>query len=416
MKRGFGVSNFIMDSGERYSLVVDRSTGLPLYYPNLYLTTQLRNRSVAHATMEAEANHLVVLFRYLELRGIDLHERFLRKKFLESFELDDLRDYLQLKQRGVHRGEKADTVINLITTSASDNIVSNKTQYVRLSAVANYLDWYLKTILDKADQNVMDRIVEIGQGIITRRPKKKGRNNNNLNRDLTDDQLGILFESIRPGSEFNPFTELVQKRNRLIVLLLFHLGIRGGELLNIRIRDINFNSNRIAIPRRSDEKDDPRVNEPNSKTLGRLIPLGDALAKELHDYIIHDRRKLAKARSHDFLIVTHKAGETEGSPLEKHSYYKVINVIRSLSPELMSLSGHKLRHTWNRRFSEMMDSMDEPPGEVRQEQMRSALMGWKEGSGTAATYNTRFTEKKAHQASLEMQQSSGIRMPKRMPE
>jgi len=31
--------SFIMESGERYCLLVER--GMPLYYPNLYVTTQI---------------------------------------------------------------------------------------------------------------------------------------------------------------------------------------------------------------------------------------------------------------------------------------------------------------------------------------------------------------------------------------
>jgi hypothetical protein len=44
---------FVMDSGERYSLLVDRLTGLPVYAPNLFLTTQVRNASLSHAALAA---------------------------------------------------------------------------------------------------------------------------------------------------------------------------------------------------------------------------------------------------------------------------------------------------------------------------------------------------------------------------
>ncbi|MDA4230638.1 tyrosine-type recombinase/integrase, partial [Escherichia coli] len=65
----------------------------------------------------------------------------------------------------------------------------------------------------------------------------------------------------------------MQRRNRLMILLLFYLGIRGGELLNIRIQDIDFSANRIRIVRRADEQADSRTNEPNAKTRERLLPL-----------------------------------------------------------------------------------------------------------------------------------------------
>ena len=39
-------------------------------------------------------------------------------------------------------------------------------------------------------------------------------------------------------------------------------------------------------------------------------------------------------------------------------------------------------------------------------------MGWKPGSGTAAHYNKRFVEKQAKDAALELQRTSGTRLPK----
>lgn len=408
----YGVTHFVMDSGERYCLVVDHSIGLPLYYPNLYLTTQLRNRSVALATIEAEASHLVVFQRYLKRRGVDLEARLSKKQSFKDFELDDLRDFTQRKLRKVPVAISHSSMFSLEEMEESTDKVSNGTQYVRLTAIANYLSWLAKHLLDTTQQSLVGQIDAMCEQIKARRPESRGRNDNRRERSLNDEQLDVLFEVIRPSSDPNPFLESVQKRNRLIILLLFHLGIRGGELLNIRNRDIDFSKNQLKIVRRADEKDDTRTNSPNAKTLGRLLPLGDVLARELHDYITKERRKVNNAQRHDYLIVTHKEGPTQGQPISKAAYYKVIAVVRAVSPQLYAMSGHMLRHTWNRKFSEKMDSMDSPPSEARQEQIRSFLMGWKEGSGTAAIYNRRFAEQKGHEASLEMQKTSGIRLPR----
>ncbi|MBZ6064259.1 site-specific integrase, partial [Escherichia coli] len=98
MKDNYKVTTFVMDSGERYCMVVDRSSCLPVYYPTLFLTTQIRNRGDAFSTMLAAASNLVVLLRFLDNRGIDLEQRFLTKNFFKPYELDDLRDFAQRKQ------------------------------------------------------------------------------------------------------------------------------------------------------------------------------------------------------------------------------------------------------------------------------------------------------------------------------
>ena len=43
--RSICVDSFMFENGERYCHIVNKNTGEPLYYPNLYITTQVRNRS-----------------------------------------------------------------------------------------------------------------------------------------------------------------------------------------------------------------------------------------------------------------------------------------------------------------------------------------------------------------------------------
>ncbi|MEL3013511.1 site-specific integrase, partial [Escherichia coli] len=168
---------------------------------------------------------------------------------------------------------------------AMTDIVDNGTQHSRLTTFANYLHWYAMHILKTTELEVVEKINAMAAQIKTRRPSKKRRNHDLQDRSLSDVQLDALFEVIQPRSELNPFSIDVQRRNRLMILLLFYLGIRGGELLNIRIQDIDFSANRIRIVRRADEQADSRTNEPNAKTRERLLPLAESLAQGLHSYI-----------------------------------------------------------------------------------------------------------------------------------
>jgi integrase len=98
--------------------------------------------------------------------------------------------------------------------------------------------------------------------------------------------------------------------------------------------------------------------------------------------------------------VTYKLGQLWETLSPKAGYHKIFSVVRTVSPQLYAATGHSLRHTWNRKFSERMDAMDEQVSEERQEQLRSYLMGWRDGSGTAATYNKRFIQQKGFEAAL----------------
>ena len=57
-----------------------------------------------------------------------------------------------------------------------------------------------------------------------------------------------------------------------------------------------------------------------------------------------------------------------------------------------------------------MDSMNNPLSQEEQEKMRSYIMGWKEGSGSATHYNKRFLRMKANEAALKLQEGM-VRVP-----
>ena len=409
MSGDYGLTSFVMESGERFCHVIDRKTGVPKYYPCLFLTTQVRNRSHAFSTVEAAATHLLVLLRFLDTKEIDLNARWENKHFFKPHELDQLRDFAQTKRP---RARQKNQVVSFLSpVDELEELVTNQTLSSRLTTIAYYLQWLAWQLISDLGSHDSEKLSAMVSQIGNRRPFGKERNQKLRKKYLDDKQIDALFEVIRINSNFNPFMPYVQRRNRLMILVLYHLGVRSGELLSLRIRDIYFDSQRIQIVRRPDEKDDPRGREQNAKTEERNLPISDALAKEIHGYIQNDRRHVARARKNDFLFVTYKSGPTVGQPISYPSYHRLLSVVGKVAPDLYKLTGHKLRHTWNERFSEKMDRMDVPLSAERQEQIRSYLMGWKQGSGTAATYNKRFTEKKGHEAALAMQETSNTKMP-----
>lgn len=402
--------SFVMATGERYCLLVERSSGLPEFYPNLYITTQIRNKSLSYSSMESALNAISILLRFFATRNEDIEKRFLDGHFLDVNELDAIRDFCQNNFRSTNI---ITGTTNLYFFPNQNKKVSTQTQYVRLTVIAQYLKWFANLLSGhKNDRFSMLQISKMEKGLMSRRHVKKKRNQDSREKGLNKNQIDLIFEIFRPDSDINPFKERsVRIRNRLIFLILYHLGLRGGELLNIRIRDIDFAKNQLVIARRADEKDDTRIDQPLVKTLDRRLPMKETLANEIHRYILNERKSVPNAAKNDFLFITHKSGQTQGQPLSKSGYKKVIGIVRQASPSLFNLTGHQLRHSWNEIFSEHMDSMDTPPSEIDQEKIRSYLMGWKEGSGTASVYNARFVRRKANEAALKLQEGM-LRLPK----
>ena len=399
-----------MDSGERYCLLVDSHSSLPLFYPNLYITTQVRNRSLSYSAMEATLGSISVLIKFLDKQNDNIEDRLQNNRFFQENELDALKDFCQVNFRAT---TYTNHLLPFPKRVGNNKKVSSETEYVRITVIARYIAWLSTQILG-SNQNQLTalQIRKIDRSLKARRPEKKQRNGEFYNKGLNEEQIALIFEVFRPESTLNPFKDTSTRiRNRLIFLMLYHLGLRGGELLNVRICDIDFGKNQLVIARRADEKDDPRTFQPLVKTLDRRLPLKDTLVKEIHCYIINERKKVPNSSKNDFLFITHKSGPTQGLPLSKSGYKKIVNIVRNTSPALFNLTGHQLRHTWNEIFSNYMDSMDQKPSEEQQEKMRSYLMGWKENSGSAAHYNKRFIRKKANEASLKLQDGM-IRLPK----
>jgi len=174
--------------------------------------------------------------------------------------------------------------------------------------------------------------------------------------------------------------------------------MRRGELLNIRIPDLNFQKNTVVIARRADDSSDPRVNQPKVKTRGREIPLSTGLVEKTNAYIFNQRSKIRGARRHNFLFVS----SVDGAPMSIPALNKLFNVLSNSLPALdEKIFPHIFRHTWNDRFSEEMDK--NKVSEDDEKKARSFLMGWSETSGTAATYTRRHICKKAQAASLQLQ-------------
>lgn len=406
MRLGYRTQGFVLEDGERYCLLVDPDSGMPLFYPNLFVTTQVRNRSLSAASMGAASAAINVLLTYCAERGIDLGSRIRGRRFFNPAELDGIRDECQ-KRRSKHGGV---AVVPFRGRKARQRIGAGS-EYARLTHVANYLRWLSQTLLGSTvDGSTARQIDLVHRGLIGRRPV--GRRSAAVKSGPTPEQVATLQEVVDPAAGRSPFKDdSVRVRNALIIDLLFYLGIRGGELLNICTRDIDWKRHQIVVARRPDEKGDPRRHQPLVKTLDRRIPLSDTLVERLHAYVVKHRNKVPGARKHDYLLVTHKGGKTQGQPLSISGYQKVIKVVAAAAPELEGIHGHLLRHGWNERFSDYMDRQEQPPSPERQEAMRSYAQGWKECSGTSATYNRRFIQRKAHEAQLELQKST-VRLPK----
>ncbi|WP_241392779.1 site-specific integrase [Pseudomonas chlororaphis] len=99
-------------------------------------------------------------------------------------------------------------------------------------------------------------------------------------------------------------------------------GLRRGELLNLKVEDIDFGMNTIKVGRRPDSKGDARAYQSVAKTRERVIPLIPELADQIYSYVLSHRRKVPGAKKHGYLFVTHTSESSQMQPLSNAGFGK----------------------------------------------------------------------------------------------
>lgn len=418
MSTGYRVKKVRFQSGERFPLLISDATGIPLWNPTLFVVTEFRAASRASATLQQATRALMFAHQIFDHLNIDLDARLTEGMLLNLGELDTLADLAGMSQEwldGHLNAEKTKArkpaVVSLekarmrLNSGDAGHPVAAQTKDIRLMYTRDYLAWLARRSMLRAGvsspiHHALENTARLMKALLSAR-MSSSRNANDVDarQGISSDTESRVLAVTQPNSPENPWKNVhVRMRNQLIFMWLIQLGLRAGELLGVRLEDINLRTGEVMIARRADDPDDTRTDEPNTKGKSRLLALGDGLAELTRTYVHGPRRAIKAARKTPFLLVATGTGE----PLSKAALSKLFVELRRRVPGLPAeLSPHVLRHTWNDRFSEFMDKAGVSPDDEKK--MRRQQMGWSDGSEMAATYTHRHTRRRTNEASLQMQ-------------
>lgn len=160
-----------------------------------------------------------------------------------------------------------------------------------------------------------EEIISFNPMILISNPKQEKRLPSYLNYKELEDILDIPDTSTILGL-----------RDASILELLYSTGIRVGELVNIKIRDIDFNNNRIKILGKGNKE--------------RYVLFGDKCKNLLDKYLKESRPNLVK-KSCDYLYLN-----TRGTPISIRTTEKMVDDVVKKSSIKFNVSPHTLRHTF----------------------------------------------------------------------
>lgn len=418
-RKGYTIKTIQMPNGERLPMLLG-SSGIPVHEVVIYVMAEIRGSNKAGNTIVQVLQSIRLLYTFLDSRGIALQRRLGQGEILSLPEIQALVHHCKLPFRHIKQNlEQCDSItrakviplekIRQALSSESLPVVSPLVAATRLIYIRNFLSSLSRTWAYKHGYGSQEREKLIGTGedlvrmINSRLPFVNHHRVHQDREGLNSADLHSLFAIIAPDSPQNPWRSMHSKaRNELLILWLYYLGLRRGELLTITVSDVSFFEKTVLVARRADNPKDPRKNQPLTKTKARRLPIGDWLLGKTEEYVKLARSLFKAARKHEFLFVA-----DGGAPLSVSACNKVFAELRIKCPDLpRNLFPHIFRHTWNDRFSEIADQKHF--SEAEESKMRSHLMGWSETSGTAAIYTKRHTRQKANEALLEMQKQIHI--------
>ncbi len=418
MAVGYRVTNVRMQSGERLPLLVAAGTGVPLWGATLFLITELRATNCAEKTLAQAARAILVAHQALDYLRIDPDARLAEGRLLDIGELDALVGLAGLTQEALDAlvsspaplPAKRPKVVSLekvrmrAQSLEGPREVGSETKGIRLIYIRRYLEWLVRSRLLRLDHRaplypvLTEAARQLSMHLEARTPSSHGKAATEAREGLSPEAQKRLREVIHPDSADNPWSdEHTRVRNYLIVMWLLELGIRRGELLGLRIGDIQARGDEVLIARRPDDPLEVRADAPATKTKARLLALSKGLSQLTQSYVLGPRRAIKDARRHPYLFVASGTGK----PLTASAIGKLFSELRSVQGIPPELSAHVLRHTWNDNFSVLMDKMKVPPDE--EVKLRRQQMGWSDNSEMAATYTRRHTRRKTNEASLALQ-------------
>ena len=178
----------------------------------------------------------------------------------------------------------------------------------KVSALRRFYTYFLsKSVIDSHP---------LGNHKALKQPKK-------VSVPFSEGEIQNLFHHFNYSSDSDTFEKL---RDRLIIELLYTLGVRRSELIGIRDRDLDINARTVKIYGKGGKE--------------RLLPLLSSTVGLIKEYV--DKRTIKfKAASFSSLLVTDK-----GQVLyPKFVYRKINDYLKSVSVK-QKKSPHMIRHTF----------------------------------------------------------------------
>jgi integrase/recombinase XerD len=242
----------------------------------------------ADSTLESLPNHLQEFFYYLENQNINT---------INHITTQIVKDYYEhLKTRD---------------NKARDGGLSKAYLNKHLQALFKFND-YLKEHNHKGIQIHL---------------KREEQNQRDSLQILTQDEIKQLFKA----TEFSNNHQKICKRDTVLLVLLYSCGLRRNEAINLEIKDILFDKERIYVRKGKNYKE-------------RYVPINQYNLKIIEAYIYDYRPRFKDYKNTEYLLINYR-----GTPLQGQSLCnRLTAIVKATNNQKLTtknLTPHILRHS-----------------------------------------------------------------------
>jgi integrase len=340
------------EDGERLPCLVD-DLGMPLVLQNEYI---MKKRGLGWGTLKAYLKTLMYVCEW-EHKNVDIFQRISEGKFLTEAELfGSLLPHLRKDF------SKTKVIKNIVVSADTYN---DRIWLLNLYISSLFRKKLFSTSIGNSEFLVVDSLSKNAFNSI-KKAKLSTPGKDKKNKGITTPQLNFLMEIIDPSSPKNPFSiKSVQIRNYIIIMIEILCGVRPSELLGVKVDDIEFGAmNAIHIRRRPHDSEDPRLDNPEVKRLGRTFIISDAeFMMKIQDYIENERDELIDKypeKETDFIFHSQ-----HGTPICNRTVSDIYVTIRNKFPDIFNsnFTAKSLRHVFSSSLETRMRNAGVPKEE-----------------------------------------------------
>ena len=128
--------------------------------------------------------------------------------------------------------------------------------------------------------------------------KREEQNQRDSLQILTQEEIKALFKA----ADYSHEQERIRKRDKVILVLLYSCGLRRNETINLKIKDILFDKERIFVRKGKNYKE-------------RYVPINEFNLKIIEEYIYDYRPLFYNYKDTETLLINYRGKQLQGQSL-----------------------------------------------------------------------------------------------------